>query len=53
MAPPTFRDQDPANIEAAELVGRRHDSLRDAGYPPHDLERFLVGLSLRGRRGGR
>ena len=40
----TFRDQDPANIEAAELVGRIHDSLRDAGYPDHDLERFLVRI---------
>ena len=40
----TFRDQDPANIEAAELVGKLHDSLRDAGYAHHDLERFLVRL---------
>ena len=40
----TFRDQDPANIEAAELVGKLHDSLRDAGYPAHDLERFLVRI---------
>ena len=39
-----FQDQDPANIEAAELVGRLHDSLRDTGYPRHDLERFLVRL---------
>ena len=36
----TFRDQDPANIEAAELVGRLHDAL--AGHGGHDLERFLV-----------
>jgi hypothetical protein len=40
----SFRDQDPANIEAAELVGKLHDSLRDAGYPAHDLERFLVRI---------
>ena len=40
----TFRDQDPANIEAAELIGRLHDSLREAGYPGHDLERFLVRI---------
>ena len=39
-----FRDQDPANIEAAELVGKLHDSLRDTGYPRHDLERFLVRI---------
>ena len=38
----TFRDQDPANIEAAELVGRLHDALADAGHQGHDLERFLV-----------
>ena len=38
----TFRDQDPANIKAAELVGRLHDALADAGHKGHDLERFLV-----------
>ena len=38
----TFRDQDPANIEASELVGRLHDALADAGHGGHDLERFLV-----------
>lgn len=37
-----FRDQDPANIEAAELVGRLHDALERSGYRGHDLERFLV-----------
>ncbi|MCY4373684.1 MAG: hypothetical protein OXC31_07875 [Spirochaetaceae bacterium] len=40
----TYPDQDPANIDAAELVGKLHDSLRDAGYPRHDLERFLVRI---------
>ena len=39
-----FRDQDPANVEAAELVGRVHDALAAAGYSGHDLERFLVRL---------
>ena len=39
-----FRDQDPANIEAAELVGRLHDALDDAGYQGHDLERLLVRI---------
>ena len=34
--------KDPANIEAAELVGRLHDALSDAGHRGHDLERFLV-----------
>lgn len=37
-----FRDQDPANIQASELVGRLHDMLDKAGYRGHDLERFLV-----------
>ena len=37
-----FRDQDPVNIRASELVGRLHDMLAEAGYRGHDLERFLV-----------
>ena len=40
----TFRDQDPVNIEAAELVGRLHDALDAAGYRGHDLESFLVRI---------
>ena len=40
----TFRDQDPVNIQAAELVGRMHDTLHAAGYSDHDLERFLVRI---------
>ena len=40
----TFRDQDPASIKAAELVGRLHDALAAAGYRRHDLERFLVRI---------
>ena len=40
----TFRDQDPVNIQAAELVGRLHDALHAAGYRGHDLERFLVRI---------
>ena len=40
----TFRDQHPANIQAAELVGRLHDALDEAGYRGHDLERFLVRI---------
>ena len=40
----TFRDQDPANIVAAELVGRLHDALAEVGYRGHDLERFLVRI---------
>lgn len=40
----TFKDQDPVNIEASELMGKLHDSLRDSGYVGHDLEQFLVRL---------
>ena len=39
-----FRDQDPVNIQASELVGRLHDALAEAGYRGHDLERFLVRI---------
>lgn len=40
----SFRDQDPVNIEASELMGRLHDSLKASGYTGHDLERLLVRL---------
>ena len=40
----TFKDQDPVNIEAVELVGALHDALEDSGYTGHDLERFLVRI---------
>ena len=36
----TFRDQDPVNIQASELMGRLH--VKAAGYAGHDLELFLV-----------
>ena len=40
----TFRDQDPVNIEASELMGKLHDALKEFGYTGHDLERLLVRL---------
>ena len=40
----TFRDQDPVNIEAAELVAEFHDTLKAAGYTGHELEQYLVRL---------
>lgn len=40
----TFRDQDPVNIEASELVGKLHDALQSSGYVGHDLEQFLVRI---------
>lgn len=39
-----FRDQDPVNIEAGEIVGQVHDALKESGYTGNDLERFLVRL---------
>ncbi len=46
----TFKDQDPVNIQASELMGRLHDALKESGYARpepgrragHDLELFLV-----------
>lgn len=38
----TFKDQDPVNIKASELVGKLHDALENSGYTGHDLEQFLV-----------
>jgi hypothetical protein len=40
----SFRDQDPVNIEASEIIGKLHDALKDSGYEGHELERFLVRL---------
>jgi hypothetical protein len=40
----TFRDQDPVNIAASEMMGKLHDALKDSGYAGHKLERFLVRL---------
>ena len=40
----SFRDQDPVNIEASELVGRLHDALEANGYKGHQLEVFLTRL---------
>ena len=38
----TFKDQDPVNIQASELMGDLHDALEQSGYTGHDLERLLV-----------
>jgi len=40
----TYASEDPVNIEAAERMGRLHDSLRETGYEGHDLEVYLVRL---------
>ncbi len=39
-----FRDQDPVNIQASELMGELHDALKASGYKGHRLERFLVRI---------
>ena len=40
----TYKEQDPVNIEAAELMGRLHDKLKAIGYDGHNLEKYLVRL---------
>ncbi|HPH30726.1 MAG TPA: N-6 DNA methylase [Chitinophagaceae bacterium] len=40
----TYKEQDPVNIEAAELMGKLHDKLKDIGYTGHSLELYLVRL---------
>ncbi|QYZ68625.1 DNA methyltransferase [Neotabrizicola shimadae] len=39
-----FKDQDPVNIKAAELVGHLHDKLAASGYTGHKLEVFLTRI---------
>ena len=40
----TYKPEDPVNIEAAELMGRLHDDLKESGYSGHELEKYLVRL---------
>lgn len=39
-----YKEQDPANIKAAELMGELHDRLKEIGYTGHPLEVYLVRL---------
>jgi len=39
-----FEEQDPINIEAAEIMAHLHDALKTGGYTGHQLERFLVRI---------
>ena len=39
-----FREEDPVNIKAAELMGKLHDKLKEIGYAGHELEVYLVRL---------
>ena len=37
-----YKEQNPANIQAAELMGKLHDRLKEIGYTGHPLEVYLV-----------
>jgi len=39
-----YKDEDPVNIKAAEMMGKLHDALLSTGYDGHKLEVFLVRL---------
>ncbi len=39
-----FEEQDPINIQAAEILGALHDTLEAGGYSGHRLERFLIRI---------
>ncbi len=40
----TYKEEDPVNIKAAELMGKLHDRLEEVGYTGHALEVYLVRL---------
>ena len=39
-----YKEQNPANIQAAELMGKLHDRLKEIGYTGHPLEVYLVRI---------
>ena len=39
-----YKDEDPANNIAANLLGELHDALKDNGYTGHDLDVFIVRI---------
>jgi len=39
-----YKEQDPANVKAAELMGKLHDRLKEIGYNGHPLEVYLVRI---------
>jgi hypothetical protein len=39
-----YKEQDPVNIKAAELMGKLHDRLEEIGYTGHPLEVYLVRI---------
>lgn len=40
----SFENQAGVTIKAAELMGKLHDAMEEAGYTGHDLEQFLVRI---------
>jgi hypothetical protein len=40
----SYKEQDPVNIKAAELMGKLHDRLKEIGYEGHPLEVYLVRI---------
>lgn len=40
----SYKEQDPANVKAAERMGKLHDKLKAIGYEGHELEVYLVRL---------
>ncbi len=40
----TFKEEDPVNSKAAEMMGRLHDQLEESGYEGHPLEVFLIRI---------
>ncbi len=39
-----YKDQEPVNIQAAELMGLLHDALKENGYQGRELEQFLIRI---------
>lgn len=39
-----YKDEDPVNIKASELMGKLHDRLKEIGYEGHPLEVYLVRI---------
>jgi len=39
-----YKEQNPANIKAAEQMGKLHDRLKEIGYTGHPLEVYLVRI---------
>ncbi|MGF7218825.1 hypothetical protein GGR92_005004 [Spirosoma lacussanchae] len=40
----TYKEEDPVNIRAAQMMGGLHDKLKEVGYEGHSLEVYLVRL---------